>query len=150
MTRAKRSSWFKVSVALFAGGWSSTVAAGSTPPETVTDRIGTPRVAAEACSAADLTDGADLAGNNSCPEITLIFAAPLQTNVGGTIVLEASALDPDGDKLAYRWRATSGKIAAPRSANTTYTCTSAGSHTLTLSVTDRRCSVSQQIPVTCI
>src|SRR5688572_15106948 len=32
----------------------------------------------------------------SCPEITLVFVAPLQTGVGDPIALSAEAADPDG------------------------------------------------------
>jgi len=57
----------------------------------------------------------------------------------------ASVTDADtGDTLTYAWAATSGTFADPASATTTYSCASAGTQTLSLSVSDNH----QPIPCT--
>ena len=83
---------------------------------------------------------------DSCPVIKTWAISPRQTaTVGGTIDVTASVTDADtGDTLTYAWAATSGTFADPASATTTYSCASAGTQTLSLSVSDNH----QPIPCT--
>ena len=110
-------------------------------------------VAGDGCSPNCRLDGIayiDLRAG-SCPEITLVFVAPLQTAVGDRIDLSAEATDPDGDVVTYRWRGTGGTVAEPMAPNTTYTCKARGTQTLSIQVSDRRgCTKSEVVTVTCV
>src|ERR1043165_2142888 len=64
----------------------------------------------------------DAGSRNRAPVLTAVYAAPVQTDVGAQIALGASAEDPDGDRISYRWTCTGGKIADATSPNTTFTC----------------------------
>jgi cysteine-rich repeat protein len=88
---------------------------------------------------------------NACPYITFYTVVPLQVAVGNNIALQAAADDINaGETLSYSWSATTGTVASSTSANTTYTCTVAGSPTLTLTVSDGSCSDTAEVQVDCI
>lgn len=87
---------------------------------------------------------------NHSPEITLVFVAPLQTNLGSPVALSGAADDPDGDSLKLRWTAVTGAIADPKAADTTYTCRLRGKDTITFLVSDGRRLKSQSVQVTCM
>jgi hypothetical protein len=91
---------------------------------------------------------------SSCPSIAWAVAAPGQTSVGGSIAVTASASDPDpGAVLAYSWSPAEA-FAKPGLASTSYTCSSAGPKTLTLSVTDHHrptpCVTTATLRITCV
>jgi len=91
----------------------------------------------------------DAGSHNRSPEITLVFVAPLQTNVGYPVTLSGAADDPDGDSLKLRWTALTGFIADPKAADTTYTCKIKGPDTVTFLVSDGQRLRSQSVQVTC-
>jgi hypothetical protein len=75
---------------------------------------------------------------NVCPTIVAVSALPSEVTVGGTIALRATAHDADGapSPLSYHWAASSGRLSNAASRAPTFTCTSAGVATLTLTVSD--------------
>jgi hypothetical protein len=89
---------------------------------------------------------------NNCPAINSYTAAPLATAAGGgTIAVGSSASDLDmADTLAYAWTATGGSFAPPGAANSVYTCGPPGPQTLTISVSDSKCTTTATIAVTCV
>jgi hypothetical protein len=88
---------------------------------------------------------------NNCPVIGGFSVSPTSTGVGGTIALMSSASDLDaGTTLTYAWSTNGGgTFSAPTSANTNFTCTPAGTQTLTLTVTDGMCPTITTTVVTC-
>lgn len=86
-----------------------------------------------------------------CPLLKSISAAPDSVAVGDKIYLDAVAVDPDGDPTSIAWTATSGTFADASAATTTYTCTQAGTQTITAKVSkaDGSCSDSTSFDVTC-
>jgi hypothetical protein len=101
--------------------------------------------------------GASLAGEiNQCPQLVSHSVAPLDTEVGRTIELRASATDPDCPHPdgaicgpAVAWTASAGSISPLDSPAATYTCTEPGTHVLTVTAGDGKCKVSQDILITC-
>jgi hypothetical protein len=88
---------------------------------------------------------------NNCPALTSFSASPLAVAVGGIITVGSAASDLDpGTMLTFAWTATAGTFAAPTSASTTYTCAVGGSQTLTITVSDGKCTDSATVPVTCV
>ena len=91
---------------------------------------------------------------DKCPSITSAVAAPLQTSVGGTIAVSATASDPDrGETVSFSW-SPAARFANPSSAATGYLCTTAGRQTLTLTVADSRrpipCTANATLEVDCV
>ena len=89
-----------------------------------------------------------------CPSITSALAAPVQTSVGGTVGVSATASDPDrGETVSFRW-SPAAHFANPSSAVTSYVCPAAGRQTLTLTVADSRlptpCSAKTTLTVDCV
>ncbi|HEY6561791.1 MAG TPA: hypothetical protein VI072_31190 [Polyangiaceae bacterium] len=84
-----------------------------------------------------------------CPAVNAYTVSPLQVNVGGTITLTAAA---SGTGATYRW--SEGATTIPTTdGDGTYTCASAGAHTLTLTVgssTEASCSSVKTAVVTCV
>jgi hypothetical protein len=91
---------------------------------------------------------------DKCPSITSAVAAPMQTSVGGTIGVSATASDPDrGDAVSFSW-SPAAHFANPRSAVTSYSCTVAGRQTLTLTIADSHrptpCTAQATLEVDCV
>ena len=88
---------------------------------------------------------------NSCPQVASVMVAPLAVGVGGSISVAAAGADVDAaDALTYVWSASGGgTFAAPTKATTTFTCTAAGRHTLTVTVSDGKCVRTRAVAVTC-
>ncbi|MCL2448398.1 MAG: hypothetical protein FWD17_05575, partial [Polyangiaceae bacterium] len=90
---------------------------------------------------------------NLCPNVDSLSATPNQANVGSSVSIAAVASDPDNgpSALTYGWTASSGTVADPTSASTTFTCTAAGTATLTLSASDGdpACVTTSTVQVTC-
>lgn len=89
-------------------------------------------------------------GFNICPSVRTVTASPSSQVVGGQVDLTASARDLDNGPAALRssWVATpDGTFSSVDALATSYTCTSAGTKSLTLSVTDSLCSKSNTPPV---
>jgi hypothetical protein len=75
---------------------------------------------------------------NTCPVIDAIGSNPSEVLVGSSIALSATAHDSDSGPapLGYQWVASSGTLSSPTAQNPTFTCTSAGTVTLTVTVSD--------------
>jgi len=89
---------------------------------------------------------------DNCPVVSSYTAAPLAVAVGGTINVGALGADGDPtDTVTYLWTAAGGSFAAPTSASTTYTCPATGSsqQTLTITVSDSKCTTPATIVVSC-
>lgn len=91
---------------------------------------------------------------NICPRVGSTTATPTSAAVGAAVALTSSASDKDNDALSFLWSSSSdGVFASASSANTSYTCQSAGTKTLHVSVSDgplRGCTRnSPTIMITC-
>lgn len=91
---------------------------------------------------------------DKCPSITSAVAAPMQTSVGGTVGVSATASDPDrGEPVSFSW-SPAANFANPTSAVTSYVCPAAGRQTLTLTIADSRrpnpCTAKATLEVDCI
>jgi hypothetical protein len=92
---------------------------------------------------------------NVCPLVDGISASPNELYVGGSVSVSATAHDPDSgpSPLTFAWTATSGTFTDPSSLNTRFVCTTAGSATLTLTVSDgdtaSGCPATSSVTVTC-
>ncbi len=92
---------------------------------------------------------------NVCPVIDAVSAMPSEVLIGGTLQLAASAHDADGGPapLRYAWQASSGTLGTADVASPTFTCTSYGSATLTLVVSDgdpsAGCASTATLTVSC-
>ena len=118
-------------------------------------------------SGSAIINGNVIAGDN-CPVLTSWVASPLQTSAPtGQISVAAAATDSDsGETLTYAWTATAGTFAAATTPGvasgatdaTSYTCTTVGMQTLTVTVTDNHtaanpngsnCTVTMTFPINC-
>ncbi|MEI9938690.1 MAG: hypothetical protein WDO69_15840 [Pseudomonadota bacterium] len=75
---------------------------------------------------------------NLCPTIDSLSASPSEVQVGGTVALTAAAHDSDAapSALSFAWTTTAGTLSSASAQNPTFTCTAAGTATVTLSVSD--------------
>jgi hypothetical protein len=75
---------------------------------------------------------------NVCPIADGIMATPAEVLVGGTLALSALAHDPDNgpSPLSYQWSASSGTFSDATVLAPTFTCTTAGTATITVLVSD--------------
>ena len=92
---------------------------------------------------------------NLCPQIDAVGANPAEVLVGGSVGLTGTAHDVDGapSALSYRWTASSGVLADASAQNTRFTCTAAGTATITLTVSDgdatAGCPATGSVTVAC-
>ena len=92
---------------------------------------------------------------NVCPQIDSLDASPTEVFVGGAIGLAAKAHDADNgpSPLTASWTATSGVFTEPSSLDTRFTCTAAGTATVTLTVSDgdsaAGCPATSSVTITC-
>jgi hypothetical protein len=92
---------------------------------------------------------------NVCPLVDGISASPNELYVGGSVSVSATAHDPDNgpSPLTFAWTASSGTFSDPSSLNTRFVCTTAGSATLTLTVSDgdtaTGCPATSSVTITC-
>ena len=92
---------------------------------------------------------------NVCPTVDGIGANPGEVLVGGQIALTGSAHDTDSgpSPLAYAWQATGGTLSSATAQNPTFTCVSAGTASITLTVSDgdpqASCADTMTAQVTC-
>jgi hypothetical protein len=73
---------------------------------------------------------------NRPPLLSLVYAAPQQTDVGARITISAAAADPDGDAVSFLWTASGGVIGNPHTASTYYVCREPGDHAVVIMVSD--------------
>ena len=69
--------------------------------------------------------------------------------MGLQIAVSAAGSDLEGDVVEYLWTATAGSFANREAASTSYTCTTPGPHTITLTVWDGLCPTTLDVPVVC-
>ena len=91
---------------------------------------------------------------DKCPSITSAVAAPMQTSVGGTIAVSATASAPDrGETVSFGW-SPAASFANPSSAVTSYRCPAAGRQALTLTIADNHrpvpCTANVTLDVYCV
>ena len=89
-----------------------------------------------------------------CPSITSALAAPMQTSVGGTIAVSATASEPDrGETVSFGW-SPAAYFANPSSAVTSYRCPAAGRQALSLTIADTHrpvpCTAGVTLEVFCV
>jgi hypothetical protein len=88
---------------------------------------------------------------NFCPVIDAVATDVSEVTLGHKIALTSSAHDSDAgpSALSYQWQTTAGKLSSATVANPTFTCTTVGTATLTLTVSDGDCSDTLTLGVTC-
>jgi len=92
---------------------------------------------------------------NICPTIDGVGANPAEAAVGGSIALTAAAHDSDAgpSALTYAWTTSAGTLSSATAQNPTLTCTTPGTATVTLTVSDgdplASCAGTQTAQVTC-
>ena len=98
-----------------------------------------------ACSNDNLTESS---GNNQ-PEIREIFVSPLPVKVDEWTDITAVATDNDGDNLTYFWSSSEGEFSPGKTAinPTLWKVLSAGTHTITCTVSDGKDTASKSISV---
>jgi hypothetical protein len=72
----------------------------------------------------------------NCAAWGAVSASPLETAVGGSIALSATASGPVPSALTFAWSAPSGTFDTPLSATANFTCTAAGTVPITMTVSD--------------
>jgi phospholipase C len=91
------------------------------------------------CRQAPTTGSVALNGTvNICPVADGVSASPGEVAVGSSLTLSAFAHDSDNgpSPLAYAWTATNGTFSSTTSATPTFTCTVAGTTSVTVTVSD--------------
>jgi hypothetical protein len=86
-----------------------------------------------------------------CPMIESIGISPSVVTVGKPSMVSATASDQDaGDVLSFAWSTGNGSFSAPTAASSSYTCSTPGTPTVTLEVSDGRCLSRSAIAVVCV
>ncbi|MES1205401.1 MAG: hypothetical protein ABUS79_05640 [Pseudomonadota bacterium] len=104
------------------------------------------------CRGPNVTGGIMVDGRfDNCPMVN-VTASPLTTGVGGVISLSAVGSDLDGDALTYAWTGAPvvGTFNPANAASSSFTCTAVGPSTLTVTVSDGRCTSTNVVAVTCV
>jgi 5'-nucleotidase len=111
---------------------------------------------AVSCKEKSKTGSAQLSGSlNLCPLIDGITLTPSEIFVGASVTLQGLAHDSDAGPapLSYHWTTSSGALSDPSAPNPSFTCTTLGPATLTLSVSDgdpsSSCGDALSATVTC-
>jgi hypothetical protein len=92
---------------------------------------------------------------NICPQLDSLAASPAEVLVGKSTQLSATAHDTDAAPaaLVYAWSASSGSLSQNSGASPSFTCTTPGDATITLTVSDgdttAGCAETQTTTVTC-
>jgi hypothetical protein len=94
--------------------------------------------------------GSIVIGINICPQIQGYLISPITVAVGEAVHITSTATDADGDPLTYVWTANQGTFTAPNSPNTDFRCATAGTATLSLTVSDGICDDGIDQPITCL
>jgi hypothetical protein len=130
------------------------VMCGGSAPFAVEIGISTPVMVILNCKLPQRFGGVRVNGEfNICAELTKMVVSPLQTSVGNDISLFSAAQDEEGDPITTMWMSSSGTIADPMAAATTYTCTEVGDDDITVLVSDdggTYCMSMWTVPVTCV
>jgi hypothetical protein len=109
-----------------------------------------------ACKVAPRTGSVTVSGAiNVCPTIDGINANPTEVAVGSSVALSALAHDSDAgpSPLSYAWSAPSGTFGSATAKDTSFTCASEGSVTVSLTVSDgdpaTTCADTRTASITC-
>jgi hypothetical protein len=108
------------------------------------------------CHEAPRTGSVMVSGTvNICPTIDGIGVNPGEVQVGGSIALSASAHDSDAapGPMAFAWKSSAGALSDASAQNPTFTCTTPGTATVSLTVSDgdpaETCPATLTAQVTC-
>ena len=96
---------------------------------------------------------ATLVEGDNCPSITSAVVGPAETSVNASVMVIATASDPDASEtLTYAW-APAANFTTPGSSGSSYKCLASGVQTITLTVTDSHtpiaCSTQATLTVKC-
>jgi Calcineurin-like phosphoesterase len=72
----------------------------------------------------------------ACAAVATASVTPSETTVGSAVTLAATATGPNAAGFSYAWSAPSGTFSNPGAAITSFTCTTAGTIPVTISVAD--------------
>jgi hypothetical protein len=92
---------------------------------------------------------------NICPTIDSLSVTPAEVQVGSSMVIVAEAHDPDNGPapLSATWAAMSGNLTNLSTTGATFTCTAAGTFTISLRISDgtpgTKCADTASVTVTC-
>jgi hypothetical protein len=92
---------------------------------------------------------------NICPTIDSVSVTPAEVQVGSSMVIVAAAHDPDNGPapLSATWATTSGTLTNLSTTGATFTCTTAGTFTVSLRISDgtpgTKCADTASVTVTC-
>jgi hypothetical protein len=87
---------------------------------------------------------------NGCPTITSMDPVTTNVNEGNGTPIVVKVWDPDPrDTLSYAWTATAGFVYPTTIPSVEYNCTQVGIHTVTVTVSTARCSVSRSLDINC-
>lgn len=92
---------------------------------------------------------------NICPTIDSLSVTPAEVQVGSSMVIVAEAHDPDNGPapLSATWAAMSGTLINLSTTGATFTCTAAGTFTVSLRISDgtpgTKCADTASVTVTC-
>ncbi len=144
------------SITLSATSVAGTIACAGSAAFSVTGGQATAVSVAVSCKETAKTGSVLVSGSfNLCAVADGITATPSELYVGGSIELIGLAHDSDAAPaaLSYQWTASSGTLSSATLAKPTFTCTNAGTATVTLSVSDgdpsSNCADSTSIGITC-
>ncbi len=108
------------------------------------------------CHQAPKTGSVSVSGTiNVCPSIQSLSASPSVVLAGSSVSLTSAAADPDNgpSPLTFQWTSTSGTFSSATDPNPTFTCTTAGVATVTLTVSDgdplASCAATSTVQMTC-
>jgi hypothetical protein len=72
----------------------------------------------------------------NCATWNSVTVSPTETTVGHFVSVSATAVAPNPSAITYAWSASSGTFDQPHASSANFTCTAAGTATLTLTVAD--------------
>ncbi len=90
--------------------------------------------------------------DNVCPIINQLNIVPQTIAIGQNAQVSVNATDPEGATLQYTWSSLAGTFANPALATTTYQCTQAITHNVSIKVSDGDsfCDQTRLLSVTCV
>lgn len=120
----------------------------------VTARVTSQVIVALQCHQAAKTGSVAVNGSlNVCPVIDELSASPASVNLGASLTLRGAGHDSDAgpNPLGLSWSASSGSLSNNSGESPTFTCTSPGAVTITLSASDGDavCADTQSVVVNC-
>ncbi len=86
---------------------------------------------------------------NQCPELTF-NVTPSEGERSQPFDIEGVASDPDNDSLTLSVKADSGKLSVADQLPSTFTCTTAGLVTITVTASDGKCQTAKTATIFCL